>query len=67
MLQFIKYTRVSTKGQGESGLGLEAQERDIKLYLDHYAKEPFEVIAEFTEIASGAKTDNPKLMEAIEL
>ena len=67
MLQFIKYVRVSTKGQGDSGLGLEAQERDIKLYLDHYAKEPFEVIAEFTEIASGAKTDNPKLMEAIEL
>ena len=67
MLQFIKYTRVSTKGQGESGLGLEAQERDIKLYLDNYPQEPFEVIAEFTEIASGAKADRPKLMEAIEL
>ena len=67
MIQFIKYVRVSTKGQGDSGLGLEAQERDINLYLDNYAQEPFEVIAEFIEVASGAKTERPKLKEAIEL
>jgi len=67
MLQFIKYVRVSTKGQGDSGLGLEAQERDINLYLDNYAQEPFEVIAEFIEVASGTKTERPKLKEAIEL
>tara|TARA_X000001382_G_scaffold74101_1_gene51800 strand:+ start:184 stop:837 length:654 start_codon:yes stop_codon:yes gene_type:complete len=67
MKQFIKYVRVSTKSQGDSGLGLEAQERDINIYLDNYAQEPYEVIAEFSDVASGAKSDRPQLTEAIEL
>jgi len=58
---------VSTKSQGDSGLGLEAQERDINIYLDNYAQEPYEVIAEFSDVASGAKSDRPQLTEAIEL
>ena len=65
--QYISYIRVSTKRQGDSGLGLEAQERDISLYLDNYAKEPFEVIASFCDVASGTKVNRPQLAEAIEL
>lgn len=67
MKQYIIYTRVSTKSQGDSGLGLEAQERDINIYLDSYAQEPYEVIASFSDVASGAKSDRPQLTEAIEL
>ncbi|MEL0119965.1 MAG: DNA invertase, partial [Opitutae bacterium] len=34
MQQYVIYKRVSTADQGRSGLGLEAQTRDITLYLD---------------------------------
>jgi len=67
MKQFIIYTRVSTKRQGDSGLGLEAQERDINLYLENYAEEPYEVIGTFCDIESGTKSDRPQLQEAINL
>ena len=33
MEQYIAYLRVSTKEQGRSGLGLEAQRRDISLFV----------------------------------
>ena len=36
MQSFVQYFRVSTTGQAASGLGLEAQERDVQLYLDNY-------------------------------
>ena len=65
--QYIIYTRVSTKRQGDSGLGLEAQQRDINLYLENYAQEPYEVIADLCDVASGTKVNRPKLSEAIEL
>lgn len=32
------YKIVSTKKQGDSGLGLETQERDICIYLENYDK-----------------------------
>ena len=67
MKQFVLYFRVSTRRQGDSGLGLDAQRRDIDLYLDTYAEVPFEVLGEFTDIESGANCDRPELWKAIEL
>lgn len=67
MQQFILYFRVSTKEQGKSGLGLEAQETDLKVFLDQFAETPFEVIATFTDIQSGADNERPELMKALDL
>ena len=42
MEEFIVLKRVSTRGQAESGLGLAAQQRDIDLYLNNYARSPLQ-------------------------
>ena len=47
MEQFVLFQRVSTAGQSKSGLGLEAQRRDIQLYLSNYAKTPYKIIGDF--------------------
>lgn len=60
--RFVAYYRVSTAGQGRSGLGIEAQQAAVKAYLtgrDH------QLVAEFTEVESGRKADRPKLAEAL--
>src|SRR3984893_18191493 len=61
----IEYVRVSTKGQGRSGLGLEAQREAISRFC---AAERFNVIESFVEIES-AKGDTlahrPKLKAAL--
>lgn len=67
LTQYVLYRRVSTEEQGKSGLGLEAQDRDIRLYLETYSPPPWEVLGEFTEIESGADDSRPKLEEAIAL
>jgi DNA invertase Pin-like site-specific DNA recombinase len=67
MQRFVIYKRVSTKDQGRSGLGLDAQERDIRLFLDNYAEEPFEIAGDFTEVESGTDADRPELRRAIDL
>ncbi|KPP80501.1 MAG: resolvase family protein [Oceanicaulis sp. HLUCCA04] len=67
MLQFVIYRRVSTEDQGRSGLGLEAQDRDISLFLETYAETPFEVIGEFTDVLSGKGADRPQLQAALDL
>ncbi|MDP2118766.1 MAG: recombinase family protein [Hoeflea sp.] len=66
MKQYVVYTRVSTKEQGRSGLGLEAQERDINLFLEHFSEEPWEVIGRFRDVQSGGDDDRPALREALE-
>ncbi len=67
MKQYVTYRRVSTTEQGRSGLGLEAQTRDIDLFLANYSDEPFEVIGEFTDVLSGADNERPELTKAITL
>lgn len=67
MKQFIKYYRVSTRSQADSGLGLSAQQRDIDLYLSTYAETPWEVLAEFTDVQSGKDDNRPELQEAMAL
>lgn len=67
MQQYVIYTRVSTEDQGRSGLGLEAQERDIAIFLDKFSDIPFEVIGEFRDVQSGADSERPELTKALDL
>ena len=67
MRRYVTYKRVSSQEQGRSGLGLEAQERDIQLFLENYADTPYEVLGEFVEIHSGNDNDRPELTTAIDL
>ncbi len=67
MKKYVIYRRVSTKRQGDSGLGLEAQVRDIELFLANYSPEPYEVLATFTDVKSGKDADRQALKDAIEL
>ena len=58
----IGYVRVSTKGQGESGLGLEAQQAAI----DAYAVQCGAVVTRlYTEVESGKKAARPQLQAAL--
>ena len=65
MRRYVTYKRVSSQEQGRSGLGLEAQERDIQLFLENYADSPYEVVGEFVEVHSGSDNDRPQLTSAI--
>lgn len=67
MKQYIIYTRVSTAEQGKSGLGLEAQQRDIGIFLDRFSEVPYEVIAEYQDIGSGGEDNRPELTKALAL
>jgi DNA invertase Pin-like site-specific DNA recombinase len=58
----IGYQRVSTKGQGESGLGLEAQEVTIRAFA---REKGAAVIAVYTEVESGKVADRPELTKAL--
>jgi DNA invertase Pin-like site-specific DNA recombinase len=62
----IAYIRVSTTGQGKSGLGLEAQQAALARFAE---AEGFEVVRTFTETMSGAKDDErrPELHAALDL
>jgi len=61
-MKYVAYFRVSTKGQGESGLGLDAQ----KAFIKHYLSEN-DTVASFTDVQSGKTLDRPQLKEAIKL
>jgi len=59
--KYIAYYRVSTREQGDSGLGLEAQ----KSYIEHFYS-PANIIASYTDVASGKDVHNrPELAKAI--
>jgi DNA invertase Pin-like site-specific DNA recombinase len=58
----IGYLRVSTKGQGESGLGLEAQRAAVETYA---RQQGGQVAHWYTEIESGKLADRPELAKAL--
>src|SRR5580704_14019226 len=66
MKPLVAYYRVSTRGQGRSGLGLDAQRATVRRFA---AVEGFEVAAEFTEVETGKGADaldrRPQLAAAL--
>jgi DNA invertase Pin-like site-specific DNA recombinase len=62
--RFVSYLRVSTKRQGESGLGLEAQRAAIEDFLNGGN---WQIVAEFVEVESGKRNNRPELAKALSL
>lgn len=62
--KYITYYRVSTKRQGRSGLGLEAQKNAVADYLNGGR---WTLVAEVTEVESGKRSDRPQLANALAL
>jgi DNA invertase Pin-like site-specific DNA recombinase len=60
---FVAYYRVSTGRQGNSGLGLDAQRQAVRDYLG--GKPESQLVAEYTEVESGKKSDRPELQAAL--
>lgn len=65
MQKIISYIRVSTQKQGQSGLGLEAQQVAVQGYVQATGAV---LVGEFVEIESGRKTDKarPQLKAALD-
>ena len=62
--KFVSYLRVSTKRQGESGLGLEAQRAAVEAFLNGGN---WQLVEEHVEIESGKHDHNrPALNRALE-
>ncbi|HLN30744.1 MAG TPA: recombinase family protein [Gemmataceae bacterium] len=60
--EIIGYLRVSTKKQGESGLGLEGQKAAVEAYARHIGAR---VGAWYTEVETGKLADRPQLNRAL--
>jgi DNA invertase Pin-like site-specific DNA recombinase len=60
MSKFIAYFRVSTKRQGQSGLGIAAQRETVGRFAANGS-----VVAEYTEVESGKRDDRQQLAKAI--
>lgn len=62
MKKYVAYYRVSTTMQGQSGLGLKAQQRDV---LNFISKTNGELLTSFTEVESGKNNNREELGEAL--
>lgn len=63
MTKYVIYKRVSTKRQGQSGLGLEAQQEICLKYISESAGV---LVAAYQDIESGTHRKRPGLLKAIE-
>lgn len=61
-MKYVAYYRVSTRKQGKSGLGLEAQKNDVARYIN---SNPGELIGEYTEVESGRNNSRVQLQIAL--
>ena len=61
-MEIVAYYRVSTQRQGQSGLGLEAQRIKVQQLA---AEKGAEIVAEFTEVESGRKSEREGLAAAL--
>jgi DNA invertase Pin-like site-specific DNA recombinase len=62
-MKYIAYYRVSTKKQGISGLGLDAQRSAVKKFTDNLSDC---ILSEYTDVESGKNNDRPELKKAID-
>lgn len=60
--KLVAYHRVSTTKQGNSGLGLEAQQAAIEAYAGRTGAC---IVESFTEIESGKRNERPELLKAL--
>lgn len=60
--RFVSYLRVSTDGQGRSGLGLDAQRQAVAAYVTQAGGQ---LVAEFQEVESGKRADRLQLAAAL--
>lgn len=58
----IPYYRVSTKKQGDSGLGLESQQATVEAFAKQTGAI---IIGMYTEVESGKRSDRPQLARAL--
>ena len=61
LTRYVPYYRVSTARQGQSGLGLEAQQAAVRTFV----QDPGQLLTEYVEIESGKKNQRPQLLAAI--
>ena len=62
MKKLIAYYRVSTKKQGQSGLGLDGQRFAVREFA---SRSDSQIIHSYTEVESGKKKNRPELLKAI--
>ena len=62
MASFVAYYRVSTQGQGQSGLGLDAQRTAVHAHVQQVGGN---LVGEFTEVESGALNERTELNLAL--
>jgi DNA invertase Pin-like site-specific DNA recombinase len=61
---YVSYYRCSTDKQGQSGLGLDAQQHAVEMFIASKGEDA-RLLASFTEVESGKKDDRPQLAAAL--